>query len=190
MKSIKELWAPVLINGGIFKTNYMVSNMGRVKEKRTYRKGSHQFVLMNIIDSKRPVVKIKGGGRVYTKSVAKLVLSSFQYREGCECANITYLDGDMKNCRLSNLMYTADKTVYTAIELENMIEQAKKESKPKDKIKTKRDLERKRKAVTPPVVQKKLCLSCRHYPCFEGIDSLTTDFAKTCRSFKQNDIQS
>lgn len=182
MKSVTELWAPVLINNGIFKANYLVSNMGRVKEKRVYKKGSSQFVLMNIIDSKRPVVKMKGGGRTYIKSVAKLVLSSFQYREGCECANITYLDGDMKNCRLSNLMYTADKTVFTAIELENMMAKARKAAKPESKIKTKRDLERKKKTTAPVPVQKK-CVSCRNYPCFEGLDNMSSDFAR-CKSYK------
>lgn len=168
MKGITELWAPVLINGGIFKDTYLVSNLGRVKQKRTYKNGNYQFVLLKIINGKRPSVKISGGGRTYSKSVAKLVLSSFQYRKGCECANITYLDGNMKNCALSNLMYTADKTVYNTAELD------------------KKKCRSKSSHVSIPAKQPvlKSCKTCSKCPCFDGMSNLSTDFgAVGCKKY-------
>ena len=167
MKSIAELWTPVLINDGIFKDTYIVSNLGRVKRKRKYRDGSCQFILVKNIDSKRPVVKMSGGGKRYCKSVAKLVLSSFQYRNGCEYAKITYLDGDMKNCALSNLRYAADKLLYTNVELDNKKPEANANVKPKQN------------AVL------RSCSSCEKNPCFEGMANLSTDFgAIGCRKYK------
>jgi len=169
MKSIVELWTPVLINGGIFKDDYIVSNMGRVKQKRYYSNGSYKFVLLHNIDSKRPVVRMTGNGKYYRKSVAKLVLSSFHYREGCECANITYLDGDMKNCELSNLRYATDKAVYKMIS-----------EKPADKPVKKSGT---RKAYVP-----RSCSSCCKNPCFDGMENLSSDFgAEGCRKYKPKD---
>lgn len=166
MKSIVELWTPVLLNGGIFKDDYLVSNMGRMKQKRTYKNGSYTFVLMKIINSKRPLVKLFGDGHEYRKSLAKLVLSSFQYREGCECANITYLDGNMKNCALSNLRYAADKAVYEEV------------SKPTPQ-------EKRRMGVRRPSSDSKSCKTCVNYPCFDGMASLTSDFgAEGCKGYK------
>lgn len=168
MKRITELWTPVLLNNGIFKHDYLVSNMGRVKQKRYYKDGSYQFVLMTIIKSKRPIVRMKGNGKSYVKSVAKLVLSSFNYREGCECANITYLDGNMDNCALSNLRYTADKPVYETIKRE---EEAKQQKKP---------LQSKKKALI------RSCSTCIvEKPCFPGMENLSSDFgAEGCRRYK------
>ena len=182
MESITELWTPVLINNGIFKDDYVVSNMGRVSRKHCYKDGSCKFTLIKIIDGKRPVVRMDAGGKRYRKSVAKLVLSSFQYRKGCECANITYLDGNMKNCQLSNLRYTADKAVFTSIELE------KKDitvQKPVKKVASVQPFVKE----LPQKQSKKLCeISCKNYPCFEGIDNLSTDFAKEgCAGYKPND---
>jgi len=162
MKSITELWAPVLINDGIFKDDYLVSNMGRVKHKRTFSNGKIKYFLIKVINGKRPIVKITSNGKVYSKSVAKLVLSSFQYREGCECANITYLDGNMKNCRLSNLRYTADKSVYTKIELDKQ----QKPDKPKQKAK---------KEIVQPI-ELKSCMTCAKRPCMTGMSNLSSDF--------------
>lgn len=167
MKPIVELWTPVLLNGGIFKDNYLVSNMGRVKYKRVYKNGSYKYVLLHVINGTRPYVKMHGGGKNYHKSVAKLVLSSFHYRKGCECANITYLDGDRSNCELSNLKYAVDKAVYEAI-------QQKEANKPK---RTKFIL--------------KSCSNCAKNPCFDGMSSLSTDFgAVGCRKYlPREDIQ-
>lgn len=178
MEAIIELWAPVLINDGIFKDDYMVSNMGRVKHKRTLSNGKTKYFIIKPINSRRPVVKITGNGRTYSKSVAKLVLSSFQYRKGCECANITYLDGNMKNCQLSNLRYTVDKGVYKTVELEM------------DTLKKKHPVERKTVIKTKPVKHAavKLCTVCKDYPCFKGMENLSTDFASEgCRRFKSRD---
>lgn len=159
---------PVLLNDGIFKDDYLVSNMGRVKYKRRYKTGGYKFVLLHVIKSKRPYVKIKGAGKYYNKSVAKLVLSSFHYREGCECANITYLDGNMANCELSNLRYTADKPVYEAIK--------KEETKPKSHKK---------------IVISNSCSTCAKRPCFAGMANLSSDFgAEGCNDYKpREDIQ-
>ena len=183
MRRITELWAPVLINGGIFKDDYLVSNMGRVKHRKHYGNGKYQFVLVKITDSDRPMVKLTGNGKRYSKSVAKLVLSSFQYREGCECANITYLDGNMKNCQLSNLRYTADKDVYFAMDLEN-----------KEALQKKRSGKRVRKDRIKPVLTVKIsentelirsCSTCRNGKCFQGMDNLSSDFgAEGCRGYK------
>lgn len=180
MEPIVELWTPVLINDGIFK-DYLVSNMGRVKHKRTFNNGKIRYFLIKPINSKRPVVKIVGNGKTYSKSVAKLVLSSFQYREGCECANITYLDGNMKNCQLSNLRYTVDKKVYKETELENIREQVSQQRKTVSTSSTVKPIQKK--------VLAKLCeTSCKHYPCFEGIQNLSTDFAaEGCNGFKPRD---
>ena len=173
MKSAVELWTPVLLNGGIFKENYLVSNMGRVKQRHFFRNGSFQFVLMRIINSARPMVKMTGGGRQYRKSVAKLVLSSFNYREGCECANITYLDGNMKNCRLSNLRYAVDRLLYDNIEQED--KKVRKEKKLPDRPLGK----------MKPLIEGRSCKWCRNHPCFEGMDSLTSDFgAEGCSGYK------
>ena len=161
MEPITELWTPVLINNGIFKNDYIVSNLGRVKKKRIYKDGSSKFVLITIIDTKRPVVKMRSNGKQYRKSVAKLVLSSFHYRNGCECANITYLDGNMKNCKLSNLMYTVDKKAYDKAEKDN--------KKPKPTL----------------VAQIRSCKTCTDFPCFSGMETLSSDFgAEGCRRYK------
>lgn len=184
MRAMTELWAPVLINGGIFKDDYLVSNMGRVKQKRTYKDGSIRFVLVKIINTERPVVKMSGAGKDYRKSVAKLVLSSFDYRDGCECANITYLDGNMKNCRLSNLRYTADKGVYTQLELNRKTVKSKTAviRKPVSKPMVVKPADK-------PVIKGKLCFSCTDYPCFEGIQNMSTDFAKEgCKRYKPKQI--
>lgn len=181
MKPMVELWAPVLLNGGIFKDNYLVSNMGRVRQKRFNRDGSYRFILMKIIQGKRPMIKMVGGGKEYHKSLAKLVLSSFNYREGCECANITYLDGNMHNCVLSNLRYTADKMVYTNIELKKM----EKESK---LLLINNDV----KAIVKPVKKlvikdevKPSCSNCAKRPCMNGQNNLSTDFgAIGCNDYK------
>ena len=176
MKPIVELWAPVLINHGIFKDDYVVSNMGRVREKHTDVNGVVKYIPVNIIQGKRPMVKMYSGGQPYSKSIAKLVLSSFHWRDDCECANITYLDGNMKNCELSNLRYTADKGVYTLIELENKAEQMAR-------------VRRRRK----PVVRIRMngygeprsCKTCENCPCFSGMESLTSDFgAEGCNGYK------
>ena len=175
MKSITELWTPVLLNDGIFKDDYIVSNMGRVKHKRYFKDGGYQYVLVHVINSRRPVVKMTGGGRQYRKSVAKLVLSSFHWRDGCECANITYLDGDMKNCRLSNLRYTADKNVYAKVEEDNAVLTVPKAAK-SAVIKS-------AKTVKQPFVRS--CESCCKNPCFSGMENLSSDFgAEGCRKYK------
>lgn len=166
MKSIVELWTPVLLNDGIFKDNYLVSNMGRVKKKRVYKDGSYQYVLIRVSDSDRPSAIMYGGGKRYRKSVAKLVLSSFHWRKNCECVQITYLDGNMRNCRLSNLRYKVDRQVYTDAQLEK---------KP----------DRKPVRQTKPVKQIKSCKTCINCPCFSGMENLTSDFgAMGCRSYK------
>ena len=172
-----ELWAPVLLNGGIFKDDYLVSNMGRVKQKRIYKNGGYQFVLVNVINGKRPSVKMTGGGKQYRKSLAKLVLSSFHWREGCECANITYLDGNMKNCRLSNLRYTADDGVYTNFDLQIKIRQDRKNRpKPVKPI---------QQAVKQPLIRS--CKTCLKNPCFSGMENLSSDFgAEGCRKYEPN----
>lgn len=169
MKSIVELWTPVLINDGIFKDDYLVSNLGRVKKKRLYKDGRYGFVLVHIIKSRRPSVKMRSGDKLYRKSVAKLVLSSFYYREGCECANITYLDGNMSNCQLSNLRYTADKGVYKTIEIKTKLQPVVKKEVKSEVIKD--------------VVRS--CEFCEKNPCFSGMENLSTDFgAVGCRKFK------
>ena len=175
MKSITELWAPVLLNGGIFKDTYVVSNMGRVKQKRCYKNGSCQYVLVRIINGKRPMVKMIGNGKKYSKSVAKLVLSSFQYREGCECAHVTYLDGNMKNCALSNLRYTADAGVYTSLEK-------------KDKI----NIRMKKTVKSPKIIKpkassviKRSCSTCQKEDCFKEMAKFSSDFgAEGCRGYR------
>jgi len=176
-----ELWAPVLLNGGIFKDNYLVSNMGRVKHRHVYKNGNCRFVLVNVINSRRPVVKMTGDGKQYNKSLAKLVLSSFQWRDGCECANITYLDGNMKNCCLSNLRYTADKGVYTAIELENKMRT--EIPRKKKKIRTKRSsvVKTKMNDYGQPIS----CKTCGNPYCKIDISNFSTDFgAEGCRQYK------
>lgn len=176
MKHIVELWTPVLLNDGIFKDDYLVSNMGRVKQKRVYKNGGYQFVLVNVIDGERPSVKMTGGGKLYRKSLAKLVLSSFHWREGCECANITYLDGDMKNCRLSNLRYTADDGVYTDLDLQV-------KPKPEKKIKAKPVRVIHKPIKTRPLL--KSCKTCNKNPCFSGMENLSSDFgAEGCRKYE------
>lgn len=172
-----ELWAPVLLNGGIFKDDYLVSNMGRVKQKHIYKNGNYKFVLVNIINSRRPMVKIIGNGKQYSKSLAKLVLSSFQWREGCECANITYLDGDMKNCRLSNLRYTVDSGVYTNADLQPKAVKKKIKRKPAKAL-----------TETPkkhPLIRS--CKTCGNIYCELDTSSFSTDFgAEGCRQYKPN----
>jgi hypothetical protein len=175
----------VLLNKGIFKDNYLVSNMGRVKYKKPYKNGKTQYVLLKVIDSERPVVRMSSNGKRYTKSVAKLVLSSFQYRDGCECANITYLDGNMKNCTLSNLRYAIDKDIYKTLELET-----------KEELKKKRPYKRKRvrRTAPKPVLTTKMsdgteiirsCSTCRNSNCFEGMENLSSDFgAEGCHGYK------
>lgn len=185
MRRITELWAPVLINGGIFKDDYLVSNMGRVKHRKHYGNGKYQFVLVKITDSNRPMVKLTGNGKRYSKSVAKLVLSSFQYREGCECANITYLDGNMKNCTLSNLRYAIDKDIYKTLELETNEELKKKKPYKRKRV---------RRTAPKPVLTVKIsedtelirsCSTCRNGKCFQGMDNLSSDFgAEGCRGYK------
>lgn len=172
-----ELWAPVLLNGGIFKDDYLVSNMGRVKQKRVYKNGGYQFVLVNVINGKRPSVKMTGDGKQYRKSLAKLVLSSFHWREGCECANITYLDGDMKNCRLSNLRYTADSGVYTNADLQPKVVKKKIKKKPvKALVKTPKK---------HPLIRS--CKTCGNPYCKLDTSSFSTDFgAEGCRQYKPN----
>ena len=177
MKPITELWTPVLLNDGIFKDDYIVSNMGRVKHKRYFKNGGYQYVLVNVINSRRPMVKMTGGGRQYRKSVAKLVLSSFHWRDGCECANITYLDGDMKNCRLSNLRYAVDESIYTALDLKN-------KSKPVKKSKQKIKSDKSANPAKKPVL-KKSCSTCAKNPCMSGMASFKTDFgACGCNDYK------
>lgn len=184
MKSMTELWTPVLINGGIFKDNYLVSNLGRVKQKRYYSNGSYKFVLLHVINSNRPLVKMTANGKKYKKSLAKLVLSSFHYRDRCECANITYLDGDMKNCQLSNLRYRTDNSIYTTSELDKEEELSKKNAdKPKNtsvsNTRSIRSIKKKSNAV-------KMCVTmCAKYPCFAGIENMSTDFAAVgCNGYK------
>ena len=144
--------------------------MGRVKQKRVYHDGSYKFVLMKVINNRRPYVRMVADGHEYHKSIAKLVLSSFQYREGCDCANITYLDGNMKNCQLSNLRYKADKSVFVKIQTE----EKQNETKPKPKPKP---------AYTKTIIRS--CQSCRKCPCFSGMENLSTDFgAAGCRKYK------
>lgn len=177
MKPKRELWTPVLLNGGIFKDEYLVSNMGRVKRKHVFKSGRVTFFLVNIINSKRPLVKIKGNGRQYSKSVAKLVLSSFCYREGCECANVIYLDGNMKNCELSNLRYAVDESIYTALDLKN-------KSKPVKKGKQKIKSDKSANPAKKPVL-KKSCSTCAKNPCMSGMASFKTDFgACGCNHYK------
>jgi len=167
MRPVTELWTPVLINGGIFKENYIVSNLGRVKQKRRYKNGDYRYVLVNIINSARPVVKMIGGNKQYRKSVAKLVLSSFYWREGCECANITYLDGNPKNCMLSNLRYKVDMRTYN-----NTVSKTFDEQKSADR-------QRGQDA------QIRSCATCKNNPCFSGMENLSSDFgALGCNGYK------
>lgn len=175
MKPITELWTPVLINDGIFKDDYMVSNMGRIKRKHCFKNGGCRYVLVRITNGVRPMVRMKGGDKQYSKSLAKLVLSSFHWREGCECANITYLDGNMKNCMLSNLRYAVDNGVYTNLELQtkNMTGKVRKKSV-KQTSKTKKEQ-----------VLIRSCRTCRKKHCFSGVKTLTIDFgAEGCRDYK------
>lgn len=177
MKSITEVWTPVLINGGIFKDTYLVSNMGRVKYKRMRRDGSCSYPLLRIINGKRPSVRLTGNGKRYTKSVAKLVLSSFQYREGCECANVIYLDGNMKNCALSNLRYRVDNSIYIEAQL-------KKKEIPVHKVEKRPVLTT--KVLKNPLEKKvveKLCKYCAKNPCFEGLENLSSTF-EDCVDYK------
>lgn len=182
MKSITEVWAPVLINDGIFKDTYLVSNMGRVKYKRVRKDGSCDYPLMRIINGKRPSVRLTGNGKRYTKSVAKLVLSSFQYREGCECANVIYLDGNMKNCTLANLRYRVDDSIYTEAQLKRKEIPVRKTEKKSIITATVRSVLKTKK------VAEKLCKYCAKNPCFEGLDSLSSTF-ENCLDYKPRETE-
>lgn len=176
MESITELWAPVLLDGGIFKEDYLVSNFGRVKRKQVHKDGSISYVLVTIINAKRPVVKMKGGGKEYRKSVAKLVLASFDYRDHCECANITYLDGNKKNCHLNNLRYTADKAVFTTEQLK-----AKIAMKAHSRVMPKKEKARPIRAYNPD----RSCKTCKNSSCTLNTNNFSTDFgAEGCRHYK------
>lgn len=178
MKPVIELWTPVLINGGIFKDDYVVSNMGRVKRKHRLKNGGFRYFLVNVINGTRPMVRIKGGGKLYSKSLAKLVLSSFHYREGCECAHITYLDGDRNNCRLSNLRYTVDKDVYTGDMLDQKPVAVKHKTVMAEKPKQK-------KSTGKPVKSVKSCSTCTNTSCAIDLSNFSTDFgAEGCRQYQ------
>lgn len=169
MKAIVELWTPVLLEDGIFKDDYLVSNLGRVKQRYFHSDGTWGFKLMHIVNGKRPYVRLKNNDRRWNKSVAKLVLSSFHYREGCECAKVTYLDGNMKNCELSNLRYTSDKLVYDRLDKEKKSTPDKKSSKPLNK--------------KEPLL--KSCHTCAKCPCMAGMETFSTDFgANGCNDYK------
>lgn len=156
-----ELWTPVLLDNGIFKDSYIVSNLGRVKKKRLYKDGNYQFIIVKVIDGKRPVVRMYGNGREFRKSIARLVLSSFNYRVGCEFENITYLDGNMKNCKLSNLKYATDKTVPDAV------------------VHT-----------DPKTIIIRSCSTCAKYKCMTGMETLSSDFgACGCVDYKPRETE-
>jgi hypothetical protein len=120
------------------------------------------------MNGERPSVRIYNNGKLYRKSVAKLVLSSFYYREGCECAHIIYLDGNTQNCKLSNLRYVVDQNVCEDTDV---------------KVKASPEISVKTQSVKQSVLRS--CLTCRKNPCFSGMENFTTDFgAEGCRKYK------
>lgn len=93
---MKETWKEVLNY-----SNYEVSNLGEVRNKRT---GRH--LKKALYKSGLSIVCLSEKSNTKSCSVGRLVLEAFKPCENMNNLNIKYKDGDRTNCELSNLEWT------------------------------------------------------------------------------------
>lgn len=80
--------------------NYVVSNTGEFANMRTDREVRPS---MNQLGHLK--VTLHNQGRMYTRAVAPIVAKAFIPEERAEFNTPIHLDGDLRNCRVDNLMW-------------------------------------------------------------------------------------
>lgn len=88
-----EEWVPLLGYPG-----YSVSNLGKVRNDRMYR-----VLTVYEADGRRPFVKVSRDGQQLTRSLPKLILSSFLPPPRPDFTTPIHFDGNLHNCSIANL---------------------------------------------------------------------------------------
>ena len=87
--------------------NYLISTLGRVRNKRTLRLLNQSFQ-----KSGNAIVCLSDGGRIKTYSVNRLMLEAFKPCEGSDSMSVLYKDGIKGNNTIENLEWGEQKMTY------------------------------------------------------------------------------
>lgn len=90
-----EQWVPLLGYPG-----YSVSNLGKVRNDRMYR-----VLTVYEAEGRRPFVKVTRDRQQLTRSLSKLVLSSFVPSTRPDFTTPIHFDGNLHNCSVANMAW-------------------------------------------------------------------------------------
>lgn len=105
MKTIKETWKPIKLNGKISNVPYMVSNYGniaivenKIKKLKKYKPNKKGIRL-----------RIRFGNKDLSIALAKIVATAFIPKKNNKQNSVICKDFNYSNCKVSNLKWATSK---------------------------------------------------------------------------------